>query len=625
MATSPNLVNLSKASVEGLVEYCKATSEYSFNTWPMREHLAYLDREYFRENIYTKDQKISEADIRNGNKRRIADLCVPIVEPQIETSLSFLASIFLTGTPLFGVVAPPDQMDQAKAMESIIDENSKHGGWVRELLMFMRSGLKYNFHAIEVDWKTEKTYNPFTAPGPQGNESAQRQVIWRGNCIRNIDMYNVLFDPRVKPAEQHKKAEYCGYVELMSRIKLKEFIQTLSSTMNVKDAYEAGTGTINRYYIPQFDWDSIVRQNIMRGFDWTQWAMLDRVGGAPTNYRNVYEVATRYCRIVPSDFGIQVPARNTPQIWKFITVNEQVLIHAEKVSNAHNLLPILFGQPIEDGLGYQTKSLEERLIPVQDSASAFWNARLAARRRAISDRGLYNPLLVREADINSDNPSAKIPVRPSAYGKTLSDAYYPIPFEDRDSGSFVQDASQMMAFANFITGQNQVQQGMFVKGNKTDQQFQDTQNASSGRQNMMALFMEDQVFTPLKEILKLNILQYQSAGSVYSYIDEQMYEVDPVKLREASLNFKIADGLNPKSKIVSSDVLIASFQAITAMPVLQQKYDVPKLFTYLMETQGADLKPFELKVAPNALPAPTTPVEGTEGARGAAPPPIPAQ
>jgi hypothetical protein len=61
----------------------------------------------------------------------------------------------------------------------------------------------------------------------------------------------------------------------------------------------------------------------------------------------------------------------------------------------------------EDGLWYQTKSLAENVAPIQDVTSSLINSVIAARRRAISDRGIYDPSRITEANINSTNPSRK--------------------------------------------------------------------------------------------------------------------------------------------------------------------------------------------------------------------------
>jgi hypothetical protein len=148
-----------------------------------------------------------------------------------------------------------------------------------------------------------------------------------------------------------------------------------------------------------------------------------------------------YARIIPSDFDLYVPQDNTPQVWKFIIINNQVLLYAERCTNAHDFLPIVFGQPLEDGLDFQTKSFAQNVLPFQDLASAAMNASIASKRKLVMDRMFYDPSRIREADINSDNPSAKIPVRPAAYGKPISEAVYPVPYRDELSASVVQKLS----------------------------------------------------------------------------------------------------------------------------------------------------------------------------------------
>jgi hypothetical protein len=290
---------------------------------------------------------------------------------------------------------------------------------------------------------------------------------------------------------------------------------------------------------------------------------------------------------------MRVPAPNTPQVWKFIYVNHQVLIYAERQTNAHGLIPVFFGQPLEDGLSYQTKSLAQNVQPIQDVASAMMNSVIAARRRAISDRGLFDPSRVGEAQINSDNPSAKIPVRPAAYGKPLGEAYFPIPFRDDQSGTILQELGVIIKLSDIVSGQNPARQGQFVKGNKTQTEYSDVMNNSNGRDQNTSLLYEDQCFTPIKEVLKLNILQYQGPASFFSRTSKTTVAVDPIKLRKAVLEFKMTDGLTPASKVINSDAFQTSLQVIGSSPQIAGSYNIAPLFSYLMKTQGAHLEDFE--------------------------------
>jgi hypothetical protein len=388
---------------------------------------------------------------------------------------------------------------------------------------------------------------------------------------------------------------------------LSNFLASLSSKIvaNIPAALASGyaggavtSSVAGRYYIPPIN-GRIGLNNQLIGTDWMAWATAsnaDKSGRITLDYKNLYEITTFYARILPSDFNMNAPAAATAQVWKFIVVNNEVVIFAERQTNAHERIPVLFGQPYEDGLWYQTKSLAENVSPIQDVTSSLINSVIAARRRAISDRGIYDPSRITEANINSTNPSAKIPVKPAAYGKPIDEAYKSIPFEDKNSTEILQQLGPLAKLADIITGQNPARQGQFVKGNKTQTEYSDVMSNSNGRDQAISLLYEAQVFTPIKEILKLNILQYQGARKIL-YKPEQgketIIDIDPVKLREAVTKFKVSDGLTPTSKLISSDSFVAALQAMGSSPQIAGAYNIGPMFSYFMKTQNAMIADFE--------------------------------
>lgn len=395
----------------------------------------------------------------------------------------------------------------------------------------------------------------------------------------------------------------------MSRIALKQFINSLTDviTANIRPAFESGAGFLGSgtpggtgawmsYFLPQVNPDAMVNTSQMHSTDWMSWAGLVGVGdkgAASIAYKNYYQVTTLYAKILPGEFDLNVPGPNTPQVWKFIIINHSVCIYAERQTNAHGWIPVLFGQPYEDGLMYQTKSLAQNAEPFQSVGSALMNSMVASRRRSISDRVLYDPSRISDHQINNPNPSAKIPVRPAAYGKPVSEAVYPFPFRDDQAGLQMQEISQLTNFSNQLSGQNPARQGQFVKGNKTRTEYADVMSNANGRDQMVSLLLEDQVFTPLKHILKINILQYQGATTLDYQEKQQLVNVDPLKLRKAILNFKISDGLVPSDKLINADSFKVAFQIIGSSPQISAAYNMAPMVSYLLKTQGADVRPFE--------------------------------
>ena len=218
---------------------------------------------------------------------------------------------------------------------------------------------------------------------------------------------------------------------------------------------------------------------------------------------------------------------------------------------------------------------------------------MAARRRAISDRGIYNPLLISAAHINNDSPTAKIPMRPAGYNKTPQEAYYPIPYRDEQSATAFQELQIIQNLAGTVNGQNQVRQGQFVKGNKNNPEFQAVMAAATGQDQVRALLLEAQVFTPMKEIIKINTIQYQQGTTIFSPQQQKAVAIDPIVLRKAFASYTLTDGLTPADKAIHGDELGMALQVMGSSPQIGAAYNIGPAFSYLMKTKNADLKPFE--------------------------------
>lgn len=556
-----------------------------------------IDKLYMRELDRTMQDAKAKMANASGDPTKYQNIIVPLVLSSVEAAVTYQTSVFLTGVPLFGVSSTAANADAALQMESIIDEQAIRGGWARELQLLFRDGFKYNFGAVEVDWTRKKIFSPETELEFSPNQAKPVETYWEGNTLKRLDPYNIIFDARYKPTELSARGEFVGYTELISHVELRQYMYELSYKMNSKQAYESGPASVGSsfpydFYIPQLNPTALLDQKTFASVDWLAWAGLAE-RRTNISFKNTYFRTTFYARIVPADFGIASPAAHVPQIWKFVIINNQVIIYAERQTNAHNLIPILFIQPNEDGLGYQTKSLARNAEPFQSVASALVNSAIQARRRAISDRGLYDPTKVDAKQINNESASAKIPVKPAAYGKPLSEAYYPIPYRDEQSAQAMQDLQVMYRMNEHVTGQNQAQQGQFVKGNKTLFEYQDVMQNAAGRSQAISILLETQFFTPLKELLKLNVLQYQQTAEVFNREIEQVIPIDPITLRQATLAFKVSDGLVPASKQMNSEAFQSAVQTIAAVPQLAGAYNLGPMFSYLFKSQRADVAQFE--------------------------------
>lgn len=592
-----------------IIQFARTAQETLYSSMQLRAAMEEIDKQYQREKNWTQAQLRARIANRVGDAHKLQDVTVPIVMPQVEACLTYLTNVFLTGYPIFGVSASPDQEDVALMLETVIAENSITAGWVPEILRFFRDGLKYNIHCLEVTWDQKTVWsvdNDISMP----NNAKPKKVLWNGNSIRRIDLYNAFWDYRVHPFEVADHAEFAGYTRLYSRVRMLQFLRdypAVISEVTIKRAMESPiiqttptTGGLFpfSYFQPVINpFPTMSPANSMMNMNWMAWAM-DTPGADNVAYKDAYTLTTCYGRILPGDFGFNnIPGDKTPQVWKFLIVNGSVCVAAERQSNAHSKIPMFFGQPLSDGLDYQTKSFAQNVVPMQEVSSALWNGFIASKRRLVTDRVLYDPSRVRESDINSPNPSAKIPVRSTAYGKPLGEAVYQFPYRDEQATSFILAARETVNFANMINNQNPAQQGQFVKGNKTLHEYEDTMSHGNGSNQMMAINIEGQVFTPIKEVLKLNILQFQPGGEVFNANIKQNVAINQTSLRRTVAQFKVSDGLLPTDKEMSTDEFITFLQQVGSNPQIAAGFNLAPLLTYIMKLKGADISPFAKSAA----------------------------
>lgn len=598
MATTPNNIKLDKVVQAKLIEHVSAIMQaHKSNSAELRNKLEVIDIAYARY-ANTKDPVDGQVQCDAVNKDNII---APIVVSEVDAMLAYLAEVFLSGAPLFPVVSTPKNRLWAEQLETLIDDHATLGQYARHLMMFLLDSVKYNFSAIEAVWSQIDQFD-ISADLETSNGRRLNKANKKFTKLKRLDPYNTIWDTTCAPAEVAMEGDYAGYIQVISRMKLKRIIQKLRAEdklLNENKLFKDNQliesvtgqpGTNNYYPHPTVSEYITIDNQHLTSVDWFKYFGDDKKVTGPKNY----EHTVLYVRIVPSDFMMPVPQPKVPQIWKLEIINDCIIINAERIISAYDTLPIYFGQPLEDGLGLQTKSIAEGSIPFQQAATTLYGIRFAAARRAVSDRALYDPDMINPSDINKAVPAPKIPVRASSMKeKGLDSAYKQIPFDMRGTETTLSDAAQIANFSKDLNGINAPRRGQFQQGNKSVQEWNDTMGGADNRLRLRALCLEYQIFLPLKENIKLNIFQYGEDSVVVSQKNGQEYDIKIDELRQKVLAFRIADGYSPKSKLASTETLTMGFQMISNSPILQQAYgsSLPGVFAHLMSLGG--VKGFE--------------------------------
>lgn len=556
-----------------------------YNNFPMRDfrlRFELLDLAYYMEN---------SEHLRTTRASRIIttiykELELPILQPNIDAAHAFLTGLFLAERPIFSVVSDSiEKSTEAKQMEAIVGENSTQTGWARQLSMCLKNALKYNIGAVSVEWLIRESFKFITDTNVSFTEAVVETTMRAGNEIVNHDMYNTFYDTSVAAGDVYKDGDFGGSVDRLTAAQLHRYITDLSANqgvlMNVKDNSKLWQSSV--YHNWYFEPNVLNEDTVHTGTDWNRFFYTVPRGSGPMQFNNLstYERVRYHRRIIPSVFGIRVPDANKLQLWYFVEINN-IIIYAERKTTAHQHLPMIFFQPIEDSLRHQTKGLGANLKPYQNLSGTMYRAKIASLARSLSDRGLYDPNMVSEKDINSVIPTAKIPVRPKGYGTKISDAYFPIPYDDTNARSLYQDIGFVDAQAEKIAHINKAQKGQFTKGNRTAEEFNEIMGNADSPQLAMALLLEYQAFTPLKYIVKVNILQYQNVTAIEDPNTNELVTIDPVELRKAIVNFKLADGLVTEDELLGAQETIQAFQVMSTTAEGNVEYDLVGMMAEVM-------------------------------------------
>lgn len=630
-----NLVKISDKSLYSLSCLMKDILHNSQRfTTELVDKLSVIDVAY---SMYKNSQKQGDGtgtDIIHGEMEcgvAVDEFTIPVVISQVDSFVGYLAEVYLSGFPFFPVASTPNNIKEAEQLESIIDTHAVLGGYGRQLLKAFKNGIKYNLMPIMLEWEAMPTYSvASTVISP-----TERPKINRGNYMYNkltaLDMYNTVWDREVSPSDVAARGAFAGELSLISRIELKRLLlkyTQLDSVYNYGNSLKSsvvstGKNTSSFYQRRPTISDYVSSKKGDSPINWMSWAKNNNPRYKDIVQDSIYERFKCYVRLIPSEHLINnVPEPNMPQIWKIDMILPGTIICAQRIFTSLDLLPIMIGQPLEDDFDLQTKSIAENNITFQESASKLINIRFASARRAVSDRALYDPNLIRASDINSPTPAPKIPVRiPLGSNKTIADAHQQIPYDDTATEGVVQDSQRIVEFSQMLYGTNRAVQGQFQKGNKSRKEWDDVMAFTNNRLRLPTITTEYQIMVPLKEQIKWNIFQYREGGVFQHYASGETTEIGAAEfeaMQKKILSFKVGDGYTPTSKLASTELLTAGLQMVSTSPILQQYYgqSLPGMFAHMMSLGGVhDLdqySPENTKIAPVSQPG-TVPVIPASG------------
>lgn len=595
-------IKLSSDAQENIIQYIKK----KLLNFPRDELIQRYERYERAYHLHTKNPNQGADEAKDSGYYRYQDLDLGLVKTVGEADHAFYTSTLLSETPIFPVTSTNENKDAAQMMNAKLEKDERLQLWETNLSECLKDAAKYNLMAAEVTWAKQSL--PHIANGDQG-QSETSTVTWQGNKIKHISPYNVAFDTTVPPHLVASEGDWAGYTEYMTQVRLWNHIYSLkqidpNGVYETDEMWLSSSGNDDAEFGPKFP-EHVRNDGTSVNNGKTNWELefgLVKQSGREKGrqYRNSYVVWTFYLRIIPSIFGMNVPKADMPQIWKFVIVNGKHMAASFRMDDVHQLLNVVLAQAILDSMGLDTDSSSGSIIPMQDVTKQMLDRAFASLDRAIADRALINEEYVDKRAANSRIPDAKIPLRANSAttlsGANLFDlAYKQIPFDSRHINELFNIISTVMEYSHFSAGINRAQLGHFVKGNKTRREFDAIMSNADSKQFVRALVIAMNFFGPIKQIIKTNILQYQDEREeAFSSSANAEVSVDPITLRNASLEFKLVDGLNPRSSSLSGEFYEFFIRMVQEVPQMQQQYKIADIIAHFVQVAGGiNIKQYE--------------------------------
>lgn len=578
--------------------------------------LARIDKKVAGWMKLSREDKVREKEQEDSGTPVVTKLNLPLTWVHIDDIMTYFAQTFAPNRGMFYHSGRPDEVEQASQIVMKMNNDAIQGGYYRETLQGIFALLKYNQGGYFTNWSSE---NGPTLVDTGSDTEVRMEVRWRGNRIEAVDNYNLLRDPSVPPHKLHSDGEFVAKAELKSHYWLQMkaaqgIFYNCEDILHNDDDYSNDHMATLMYYKhpPQ---EAHFQTEDATGTDWVS-VLSESVGYIKASG---FEIVTIYIRLNPTEFGLipggrgERAARNRFEVWKFTILNDERIIEATHMNNIHGYLPCFLGTMNDDVMGAAQKSVAEILQPLGDFASFLLNTHVEASRARLYGTTLYDPTMVDLKSIPKGEVAARLPVKPTAYGKDVRSFIFQLN-SDMDTERTLADLEAVMGLVNQFFPTQSLPSQIASIDRAVDAQVAAVQQGANRRQQKAARLIDDTIFRPIRFAMYYNIIQYQPDGEeIVDVFTGKTVKLNLQELRMSNLPFIIGQGLKAIDRMAAASMMQNIIFAIIQAPQVAQGIDLLGLIDYWtsMIDIDVDMKQFRLQ------PAVAPPVPGAEGAEPA--------
>lgn len=549
---------------------------------------------YWREIDRTLTTYVDLTESEEALKTKDASKPVSIVFPysysMLESLLTYLCMAFFQET-IFQYEGVEDGDTQgAMLMELVVKLHCNKNKVPLALHTVFRDSLAYGVGLGIPQWVRRWGRRPKVAQsitesplGVQNNRTmdwSDKEVLFEGNSISNIDPYMWLPDPSVSSSDI-QRGEFVGWVDRDNYMNLLgEESELDSKYFNVKYLKD------KKDKRSTLSLDQSERQLRHGGSQ----------DGVTTASVNPVDRIRMYINLIPKDWKLS-PVE-IPEKWYFELASDDVIIRCERADHNHGLFPLSVASPEFDGHSVTPIGRLEVLYGLQHTLDFLFNSHIANVRKAINDMLIVDPYLVNIEDLKDPKPGKLIRLRRPAWGRGVDKVVQQLAVQDITRLN-ISDSAYITQWMDRIVGADQSMQGALRQGGPerlTSAEFQGTRGSAMSRLQRTAMIISYQFMQDIGSMFAVHTQQYMQKDTYVKIIGRYADKLNaiygkktnvPVSVYDLAINYDVIvrDGSIPGGNF--SQAWLEMFKTIGTTPELLQQFDVTRIFLYIAQQLGA--------------------------------------
>lgn len=484
------------------------------------------------------DDRKRQRDNDRGKGPKATDQILPLVLTQLDEAMTYLMTVIAPDDGMYSAISTKEKQAQAKGFASLMNKNDKTFKHYENYARALFDMLKYNIGGLTCVW--DRIIGNKIGNDATGSPKIEKSVVFEGNKVESIDMYNCIFDPSVRLTQLNQLGEFFALISPETPFRLRRMKENREIFFDDKYVLEASSAREAVYYRtrPTIRASDPVES---QGTDWVEIL----TAGVSKDVNMDYERIEYYGWIIPADFELSDVEEY--QIWRFTILNSKYIVAAEWLNNAHGMLPCAFGRPWNDGFENQTKSFAEHLMPYQNFASFQMNVHQRSSRKALYGTTFYNRRMFPDLE-NEDLTSAKVPFNPPGYDNSFDIRKHVFNMHDApETKNTLQDITAVDDLMQRILPTDMLRQVASLE-RATQYQAAATVQGANRRNHKIAKVINSQCLVDIREMQMYNIYQFQKQLTI---LDDQGNEtqINPAEFRESNIEYDISDGLKGIDKL----------------------------------------------------------------------------